>query len=108
MVRNSILIIMGIKIIFLQSAEGATNMNNQEEYKALREELIEHYRKELAYIYTHHDRPPVEYYEPIQTLIPQLILHLDGRELREVLSDCWKIAWIREPVCHPNVRYREV
>ncbi|MHB8596172.1 MAG: hypothetical protein ACYDER_05100 [Ktedonobacteraceae bacterium] len=78
---------------------------NEEEYKSLREELIGHYRKELAYIYTNHDRPPVEYYTPVKAIIPGLILHLGERKLNAVLAECWKIAWYREPTCHPNECY---
>jgi hypothetical protein len=81
---------------------------NEEEYESLQEELIGHYRKELAYIYTYHDRPPVEYYTPVEAIIPQLILHMGERKLNEVLAECWKIAWYREPVCHPNECYLTV
>ncbi len=52
---------------------------DEEEYESLKEELIGHYRKELAYIYTYHDRPPVEYYTPVKAIIPRLILHLGER-----------------------------
>lgn len=72
------------------------------EYKSLKEELIGHYRKELAYIYTYHDRPPIEYYIPIKEVVTRLILCLDGRKLHNVLAECWQEAWLREPVCHPN------
>ena len=75
---------------------------SEEVYKSLKEDLIGHYRKELAYIYTYHGRPPIEYYIPIKEVVTQLILHLNGRKLHNVLAECWKEAWLREPVCHPN------
>ena len=81
----------------MQSAE-----QPEEVYKSLKEELIEHYRKELAFIYTYHDRPPIEYYIPVKVVVAQLILHLNGRKLHDVLAECWREAWRREPVCHPN------
>ena len=74
----------------------------EEAYKSLKEELVEHYRKELAFIYTYHDTPPIEYYTPVKEIVARLILHLDGRKLHDVLAECWKEAWWREPVCHPN------
>lgn len=77
-----------------------------EVYEALKEELIGHYRRELAYIYRYHTRPPVEYYVPVKALMPRLILHLGEGKLNEVLAECWRIAWYREPMCHPNERYR--
>lgn len=75
---------------------------SEEAYQSLKEELIGHYRKELAYIYTHHDTPPIEYYTPIKAVIARLIVQLNGRKLHDVLAACWKEAWLREPVCHPN------
>ena len=80
-------------------------LTDEEEYESLKEELIGHYRKELAYIYTYHNGPPIEYYTPVKAIIPRLILRLGNRKLNEVLAECWKIAWYREPVCHPNECY---
>ena len=78
--------------------------SNEEEYESLKEELIGHYRQELAYIYTYHDRPPVEYYAPVKDVVARLICCLNGRELNKVLAECWKKAWYREPVCNPDIR----
>jgi hypothetical protein len=80
-------------------------LTDGEEYESLRKELIGHYRKELAYIYTYHDRAPIEYYMPVKDVVARLILHLNGRELHKVLSECWKEAWYKEPVCHPGICY---
>ncbi len=81
--------------------------SNKEEYELLKEELIGHYRRELAYIYTYHDTPPIEYYAPLKDVVTRLILHMDGRKLHDVLAACWKEAWYREPVCHPGICYVE-
>ncbi len=81
---------------------------DEDAYESLKEELIGHYRRELAYIYSYHTRPPVEYYDPVKTLLPRLMLHLGERKLHDVLAECWRIAWYREPVCHPNERYMAV
>ena len=80
-------------------------MNDEDRDTSLKEELIGHYCKELAYIYTYHNRPPVEYYTPVKAIIPRLILHLGERKLNEVLAACWREARYREPACHPNERY---
>ncbi|HVB22107.1 MAG TPA: hypothetical protein VNG51_09205 [Ktedonobacteraceae bacterium] len=61
---------------------------SEEADKSLKEELIRHYRKELAFIYTYHDRPPIEYYTPIKEVVTQLIPHLNGRKLHDVLAAC--------------------
>lgn len=81
--------------------------SSEEEYESLKEELIGYYRRELAYIYTYHDIPPIEYYTPIKDVVTRLILCLDGRKLHDVLARCWKEAWYREPLCHPGIRYVE-
>ncbi len=82
-------------------------LTNEAEYELLREELIGHYRRELAYIYVHHDIPPIEYYMPIKDVVTRLIFYLDGRKLHDVLAACWKEAWYREPFCHPGICYAE-
>ncbi len=79
----------------------------EERYESLKEELIGYYRKELVYIYTYHNRPPAEYNTLVKDVIARLIPHFDGRKLNEVLAECWRWAWYREPVCHPNTRYVE-
>ena len=78
--------------------------SNEEEYASLREELIGHYQRELAYIYTYHDLPPVEYYAPVKDVVKRLIGCLNGQKLNVVLAECWKVAWYREPACNPNIR----
>jgi len=78
---------------------------DEEEYESLREELIGHYQRELAYIYTYHDRPPIEYYAPVKDVVTRLIPQLNGREFDSVLAECWATAWYREPLCHPDTRY---
>lgn len=75
---------------------------DEEEFKLVKEELIGHYQKELAFIYTHHCIPPVEYFAPVKGVITRLIPLLDGRNLNIVLCECWAKAWQREPLCHPN------
>jgi hypothetical protein len=82
-------------------------LTDEEEYELLREELIGYYRRELAYIYTYHDTPPIEFYEPIKNVVTRLILFLNGRKLHDVLAACWKEAWYKEPLCHPGIRYAE-
>jgi len=29
-------------------------------------------------------------------------------EYESLKAECWKIAWYREPVCHPNERYSKM
>ena len=67
----------------------------EEEYESLKNQLTQHYREELQFIFAHQRMSQTmraSFYGAEKELVMKLILLAGGSEVTQVMTECWAIA----------------